>query len=34
MLSQILTMLTTPVVFLALDRLFHGDKHRQVGEVN
>ncbi|VVN79615.1 efflux RND transporter permease subunit [Pseudomonas fluorescens] len=34
MLSQILTMLTTPVVFLALDRLFHGDKHRQVCEVN
>ncbi|NUU34733.1 efflux RND transporter permease subunit [Pseudomonas sp. C2B4] len=30
MLSQMLTLLTTPVVFLALDRLFHGDKRRQV----
>lgn len=29
MLSQVLTMLTTPVVFLALDRLFHGDKQQQ-----
>ena len=30
MLSQILTLLTTPVVFLALDRLFHRDKRRRV----
>lgn len=33
MLSQVLTMLTTPVVFLALDRLFHGYKRRQVAEL-
>lgn len=30
MLSQVLTMLTTPVVFLALDRLFHRDRPLQV----
>lgn len=29
MLSQVLTLLTTPVVFLALDRLFHRDKSPQ-----
>ncbi len=30
LLSQVLTLLTTPVVFLALERLFHGNKHRLV----
>ncbi|VVN17535.1 Multidrug resistance protein MdtC [Pseudomonas fluorescens] len=29
MLSQVLTLLTTPVVFLALDRLFHRGKRQQ-----
>jgi HAE1 family hydrophobic/amphiphilic exporter-1 len=33
LLSQVLTLLTTPVVFLALERLFHGDKRRQVPEL-
>ncbi|MGJ7516501.1 efflux RND transporter permease subunit [Pseudomonas baetica] len=33
MLSQVLTLLTTPVVFLALERLFHGDKRHQVLEM-
>lgn len=33
MLSQVLTMLTTPVVFLALDRLFHGNKRRKVANL-
>lgn len=33
LLSQVLTLLTTPVVFLALERLFHGDKRRQVADM-
>ncbi|AWY44453.1 acriflavine resistance protein B [Pseudomonas putida] len=33
LLSQVLTLLTTPVVFLALERLFHGDNHRQVSDM-
>ena len=30
LLSQLLTLFTTPVVYLALDRVFHGDKPRPV----
>jgi HAE1 family hydrophobic/amphiphilic exporter-1 len=30
LLSQMLTLFTTPVIYLALDRVFHGDKPRPV----
>jgi HAE1 family hydrophobic/amphiphilic exporter-1 len=30
LLSQLLTLFTTPVIYLALDRVFHGDKPRPV----